>query len=137
MKSGLLSLLLLSGCSYFFPEGSPRRYEYSLAWYCVSPESCERTEDVMRIDRVTVFDYDMHFTSTQDESFAADALMIVAESLGGGCYYVHNLTLFGHELEPSKLCYNPAGFEIELSIPDPEPATSSKWVVSATDTSLR
>ena len=43
------------------------------------------------------------------------------------------LSLFEHELEPCKRCHDAGGFEIELSIPNTDPATHSKWVVSARD----
>jgi hypothetical protein len=34
------------------------------------------------------------------------------------------------------LCGNVAGFELELSIPNEDPATHSQWVVSARNTSF-
>lgn len=138
MKRGVLCLLLLPACSYFFPAEEPDPEKYALTWYCVSPAGCERTEEVMRIDRATVTDYFyVHFASTQDESFGVDALQIVIDSPGDHCRRLHFLTLFGHELEPSQFCYTPAGFELEVSIPDPDPATSSAWVVAGRDRAIR
>lgn len=136
MKSGVLCLLLLPACSFLSPS-EPTPFEYALTWYCVSAEGCGRMEEVMRIDRVTVTDYYyFHFASTQDESFGEDAQKIITDSLEARCSWLYFLSLFGHELERSKLCYNPGGFEIELSIPNEDPATHSKWVVAGRDSSL-
>jgi hypothetical protein len=126
-------LVLLPACSFLESSGGPFPEEYWLTWYCVSSEGCERTEEVTPIDRVVITDYDLHFTSTQDESFGADAQIIATDSMGRYCYQLHSLTLFGHALEPSKFCFTPAGFELELSIPNEDPATQSKWVVSGRD----
>lgn len=136
MKPGLLCVLLLPGCSFLWPSEEPDTYGYALTWYCVSPEGCERTEEVERIDHVIKKGYDFHFTSTQDESFSEDALMIVSDSLGFDCDWLYYLSLFGHDLERSRFCFNPGGFELELSIPNEDPATHSKWVVAAQDMDL-
>lgn len=137
MKPGLACLLLLPACSHFVPDGERAPSDYSLTWYCISPEGCERTEEVTRIDQASITDYYfLHLANSQDDSFVADAQIIVTDSPGDHCARVHFLTLFGHELEPSKFCYNPGGFEIDLSIPNSDPATHSKWVVSGRDTSL-
>lgn len=137
MKPGVLCLMLLSGCSFLSPSEDPTIYEYTLTWFCVSPEGCQRMEELQRIDRVTLDDYDLHFTSTEDASFTADAKRVASDSLGVSCSWVYFLSLFGHELEPGKLCFTPGGFEVHLSIPDEDPATSSKWVVAARDLSLQ
>ena len=138
MKLGVLySLLLLPACSFLEPaDDDPVIREYALIWTCVSPEGCERTEDVTRIDRVTVEDYDYYFTSTEDASFAQDAQRINSGTLPRRCYWLYFLSLFGHELEPLPTCVAPGGFEIQLSIPDPDPATSSNWLVKARDLAL-
>lgn len=137
MKSGVLCLVLLSGCSLLSSSEDPTTYEYALTWFCVSPEGCERTEELQRIDRATIDDFDVHFTSTQDESFATDAKRVASDSLGVRCSWLYFLSLFGHELERSKLCFKPSGFELDLSIPNEDPATHSKWVVSARDLALQ
>jgi hypothetical protein len=131
MKPGVLWLCLLSGCSFLLPSDDPVVTEFTLTWFCVSPEDCERAEDVARIDRVTLTDFYLHFTSTRDATFGADAQIIRSDSLGSDCSWLYFLSLFGHDLEPQKLCKAPGGVEIQLSIPDPDPATSSKWVVYA------
>jgi hypothetical protein len=139
MKPGVLCLLLLSGCSYFwFPEeDDPVTYEFALTWTCVSVEGCERTADVSRIDHVTLDDYrDFHFTSTQDPSFGEDALLINSDVLGRGCFFLYFLTLFGHELERAPGCLTPGGFETQVSIPNADPATHSQWLLTARDLSL-
>ncbi len=139
MKRGILCLSLLSACSWLSPSDDPIVGGYAVTWYCVSPEGCERVEEVTRIDRVTVTDFFyLHFTSTQDESFeGVDAQTIDSDTLGIGCSLVYYLSLFGHELEPSRVCNAPGGFDIELSIPNEDPATHSKWVVSARSLSLQ
>jgi hypothetical protein len=132
VKPVVLCLLLLSACSSSSDE--PEIDEYALTWYCISPEGCERTEQVERIDRATrtsLFDY--QFTSTQDESYREDALRVIADSIGTDCAWLYYITLFGHDLERSRLCSNPGGFELELSIPNEDPATHSQWVVAAQD----
>lgn len=136
MKSGVLCLVLLSGCSLLSSSEDPTTYEYALTWFCVSPEGCERTTEVQRIDRATVDFWDVRFLSTQDESFLEDAKSVRSDTLAVRCSWLHFLSLFGHELEPSKFCFTPGGFEVHLSIPDEDPATSSKWVVSARDVRL-
>lgn len=137
MKPGVLCLSLLSACSFLSPS-DPILDEFVLTWYCVSSEGCEGAEEVRRIDRLTVTDfYEFHFTSTQDASFSEDAQQILSDSLGNDCSWLHDLSLFGHALEPSRLCVAPGGFDFELSIPNQDPAAHSKWVVSARDLSLR
>lgn len=137
MKPGVLCLSLLSACSFLSPSDDPIVSDYALTWFCVSPEGCERAEEVMRIDRVTLTDFFyLHFTSTQDASFGVDGQRILSDSLPGQCSRLHFLSLFGYELEPSRLCLTPGGFDVELSIPNQDPTTHSKWVVAARDVSL-
>lgn len=121
MKPGVLCLLLLSACSFLAPSNEWSPEKYALTWYCVSPEGCERTDEVTPIDRVTITEiFYLHFASTEDEAFRADAQIISTDEYGWDCFLLHFLTLFGHELEPSKFCLTPAGFEFELSIPNPQ-----------------
>lgn len=137
MKPGVLCLLLLSACSFLAPSEGFTPVDFALTWYCVSPEGCERTEEVTPIDSVTITDYFyLHFTSTQDRTFMAGAQIITVDTHGWDCYQLHFLTLFGHELEPSQFCFTPAGFEFELSIPNTDPAIHSNWVVSGRNLDL-
>jgi hypothetical protein len=136
VKPELLCLLLLSVSSSCSSSEGPDAYEYALTWYCISPEGCERTEQVEQIDRATEQGFDYRFTSTQDESFSEDAFRVTADSIGIYCDWLYYLSLFGHDLERSRLCFNPGGFELELSIPNEDPATSSQWVVAAQDLDL-
>lgn len=133
MKPGVLCLLLLSGC--FFSDELPVR-NYSLTWTCLSPDGCERTEEVAQIDRMERVRFDCEFTSTQDEAFVANAKRIDSEFLPPGCSWLYFLTLFGHELERSRFCNVPGGFELELSIPSEDPTTSSMWLVEGRDVKL-
>jgi hypothetical protein len=130
MKPGLLCLALLPACSFLEASYDPKSYEYALTWYCISPEGCERTEEAMRIDRANETAYDFHFTSTQDPSFDQQSDQIFLDSLPEGCSWLYNLSLFGHDLERSRLCYDLGGFELELAIPNEDPATHSQWVVA-------
>lgn len=133
MKRAILCLLVLSGC---WPDEEPRVVEYALVWKCLTAEGCERTGEVERIDRMELVRNDCQFTSTQDESFDADAKRIFSPLLPGSCYWVYFLSLFGHELPQSRICFGPAGFELELSIPNEDPATSSMWLVEGRDVNL-
>ena len=133
MRHGLLCLLLLPACS-FFSSDEPVVNEYVLTWYCISPEGCEHADEAARIDRATQRDYEFFFTSTQDPTFREEAAWLISDSLPQMCSWLYYLTFFGHDLERSLLCGNVAGFELELSIPNEDPATHSQWVVAARDT---
>jgi hypothetical protein len=138
MKPGILCLLLVSGCSFLWgPEDPPLVFEYALTWTCESPEGCERTDELRRVDRVSITDYQHYqFTSTQDESYGMEAESASGPSLPPGCSWLYFLTFFGHELERSKLCRFPGSFELELSIPNEDPTTSSMWLVKGLDVNL-
>jgi hypothetical protein len=127
VKPALLCLLLLSGC--WPSEEPPHVYEYALTWTCRSAEGCERTDEVQRIDRLEEVDRDCHFKSTQDESLGADAKLVLSDFLAKRCYWIYFLTLFEHELERSRLCFIPGGFELDLAIPNQDPTTYSMWLV--------
>jgi hypothetical protein len=133
MKSGIFCLLLLPGC---WSRPAPTVYEYALTWTCVSPEGCERMQEITRIDGVTVVSSDFRLSSTQDESFDADAKLIYTDSLPPDCSWLYFLTLFGHELERTPICFAPGGFELDLSIPNEDPTTSSMWLVEGRDLDL-
>jgi hypothetical protein len=133
MKRGMLCMsLLLSGC--LLPE-VPTGSRFDLTWTCRSAEGCEHAEELERIDRMDLVYKGRlcHFTTTQDESFVATGTQIFSDLLPPGCSWLHFLTLFGHELERSRLCFVPGGFELELSIPNEDPTTSSMWLVKGRD----
>jgi hypothetical protein len=131
MKPGLLCVLLLSGCSYFLGEANYRVYE--LSWTCLSPEGCERADQVPLFDRAeSVIDSDrVDFLSTRDAGFFERAELIESDELPAGCSWMYSLTLFGHELEPSRFCRTSNGFELEVSIPNRDPTTYSLWLAAA------
>jgi hypothetical protein len=131
VKYAGLCLLLLPGCLAENPPPAP--VEYALTWTCQSPEGCERSDEVARIDRVIRERYSYHFTSTEEPSLAADAELIPSDSLPRGCYLLYYLSLFGHELGPSRICHSAAIFELQLAIPNQDPTTSSMWLVEARD----
>lgn len=124
MKARMLCVLLLSGC--MDPDAA---YDYSLTWVCRSPGGCERSEEVMLIDRLNTTGDSFFFQSTRDEPYFQSAQRVVSDSSPAGCYLLYGFSLFGHELEPSNLCRTPRGFELELSIPNRNPATHSEWLV--------
>jgi hypothetical protein len=137
MKPGLLCLLLLPACGFLGPSDGPWVIrDYVLTWTCVSSDGCQRMDEVTRIDHVNVTDFDLHFTSTQDASLSQEAKWIATGELPTDCSWLYFLSLFGHELERSQICSTPGGFEILLSIPDPDPATSSEWLVKGRDLAL-
>ena len=124
MKARMLCVLLLSACT-----DSGIVYDYALTWVCMSPGGCERTEEVMLIDRLSTTGDSFFFQSTRNEPYLQSAQRVESESVPAGCYLLYGFSLFGHELEPSKLCRTPKGFELELSIPNRNPATHSEWLV--------
>jgi hypothetical protein len=134
VKRGMLCLLLLSGC--LNSSDSPAVSEYALTWTCLSPDGCERTAEIERIDRMKLVQSDCDFTSTQDETFAADAALIFSGLLPRQCWWLTYFSLFGHELEQSMLCFGPGGFELQLVIPNADPVTSSLWLVEGRDADL-
>jgi hypothetical protein len=133
MRHGLLCLLLLPACSFLSPSDDSPAYKYELTWYCISPEGCEHEDEARRIDRATGGYYEFLFTSTQDASFREEAARLLSDSLPAGCSWLYYLSFFGHDLERSVLCSNPAGFELDLSIPNEDATTYSQWVVSGRD----
>lgn len=134
MKPGLLCLLLLGGC-WTLDDPTPV-YNYALTWTCLSPEGCERTDEVERIDRMQRVTRDCHFTSTEDESFNADAKLVISDFLPRHCLWVYLLSLFDQELPPSEFCFVVGGFEWELAIPNADSSTFSMWLVEGRDVSL-
>jgi hypothetical protein len=93
-------------------------------------------EELQRIDRMEIESDDCHFTSTQDESLGVDAKLISSDLLPEACAWVYFLSLLGHELERSRICFVPGGFELDLSIPNEDPATQSLWLVEGRDLDL-
>jgi hypothetical protein len=106
---------------------------YTLTWTCLSPEGCERTAELERIDRMKLTRRDCEFTSTQDETFAADATLIFSGLLPSHCWWMYYFAPLGHALEKPMLCFGPGGFELQLAIPNQDPATSSMWLVEGRD----
>jgi hypothetical protein len=104
-------------------------YDYALAWICLSPEGCERSEEVMLIDRLSTTGDTLFFESTRSAAYFQSAQRVTSDSLPAGCYLLYGFSLFGHELEPSKLCRTSSGFELELSIPNRNPEIHSEWLV--------
>jgi hypothetical protein len=129
MKPAVLCLLLLSACSDLTDV---RNYSvYRLTWTCVSPEGCERTDQVALIDHARIIDRSdfIDFTSTRDGGFREDAQFVPSDSLPPECTWLYGLVLFAHELEPFRFCRISGGFELEPSIPNQDSATSSRWFV--------
>jgi hypothetical protein len=124
MKVRILCLLLLSACGELGSE-----FDYALTWTCLSPEGCERAEDVALVDRLVVFRDEFTFRSTQDSSFFEFAQRVASSSLPAGYFWLYGATFFGHALEPSMLCSTSEGYDLELSIPNRNPATHSLWLV--------
>lgn len=137
MKPGTLLclLLLLWGCS--LDHGSPPVFEYALTWTCLSvEESCERTDELERIDRMRLHRRDSQFTSTQDESFSEEALQVISDELPRRCSWMYDLSLLGHELERQVICFVPGGFEMEIAIPNEDATTQSLWLLEGRDVDL-
>lgn len=128
MKPGMLcSLLVLAcSCSGTWFEDRPV-LAYTLHWTCISPEGCERAEQVALIDRLGIREDFCDFWSTGDGTFRIWADLLGSDSLPPDCFLLASFAVFGHEVEPSLLCYTEEDFEVELSIPDRDSPTHSKW----------
>ncbi len=129
MKLVLLFLLLSSGCAYILDDANYRHYE--LTWVCRSPEGCERAEQVELVDRVEIINgWDrIRFWSSRDNGVLDNAELVDSDALPSGCSWLYGLSLFTHELEPSRFCRTSNGLDLELSIPNRDPTTNSQWLV--------
>lgn len=133
MKRAMLCLLLLAACEL----DAARNYSvYKLTWTCLSPERCERAQEVMLVNRAKITDGDVFvwFESTRDPAFLSVGQRVLSDELPTECSWLHGFFLFGLELEPSRFCRTSNGFELELSILDQNPATQSEWLVEARET---
>lgn len=131
MRPAVVCLLLLSACSDLLTEYNYRAYR--LSWTCLSAGGCERAEQVELMDRVHIIKGDdlVEFLSSRDKDFSEISQMVVSDSLPPGCSWLHGFSFGAEELEPSRLCRTPGGFELELSIPNRDGATLSEWFVEA------
>jgi hypothetical protein len=130
MRAGILCVLLLSACE------DKINYDYGLTWVCLSPEGCERAEELRLFDRLDVNGDSFFFQGTSDGSIFQVAQRFGSESLPAGCWWLYGFSVFGQELEPSRLCSVSGGFDLELSIPNRNPATHSPWLVQARELGL-
>jgi hypothetical protein len=126
MKPAVLCLLLLSACTV-----AENYRTYALTWSCLSIEGCERTEQVMLIDRAEIINGDdiVQFTSTRDGYFLDFAQMVPSDTLPAECSWLYDFSLFAIEAEPSRFCRTSGGFELELLLPNQDSATYSKWFI--------
>lgn len=129
MKPAVLCLLLLSACSD--PFGVRNYRTYKLTWTCVSPTGCERADLVALIDRARIVNGDelVEFQSSHDEYFRQVAQMVPSDALPADCFWLYGAAFFALELEPGMFCRTSGEFDLELSIPDRDPATASEWLV--------
>lgn len=129
MKPAVLCLLLLSACSDL--TGRPNYRVYRLTWTCMSPEGCERADQVALIDRAEIInDSDfIDFSSSRDGGFRETAQFVSSNGLPRECSLLYGLVLFAHELEPFRFCRTSGGFELEPPIPNQDSATHSMWFV--------
>lgn len=135
MKRGIVCVLLLSGCLTSEEPYQPQ--EYALTWTCLSPEGCEHSGEVVRINRMErAGGGEWRFTSTLDETLAAEARVVASDLLPRGCAWLYFLSLFDPELEPAQICFGPATLEIDLSIPNQDLTTHSVWLVEGRDVNL-
>jgi hypothetical protein len=125
MKAGVLCVLLLAACS----DGVT--YDYSVTWTCLSAEGCERMDELGLYDRLNILGDTFVFTSSRNEIYSVSAQRFGSESLPDGCFWLYSLSLFGDESEPAKGCHVSGGFDMEIAIPDRNPATNSLWLARA------
>lgn len=126
MKAALLCSLLLSACTL-----APNYRVYAVTWICVSPEGCERTAQVELINRGQIINGEdfVFFESTREPGFSIAGQMVPSDELPSECSWLYGLTIFAIEVEPSRFCRTSGGFELELSLPNEDPATHSAWLV--------
>lgn len=131
MRLALLSILMLSSCSHIRGDANYRVYE--LSWTCLSPEGCERADQVPLFDRAQIIlAYDIvDFESTYDDGFFESAELVESDELPADCFWMYSLTLFGYELEPGRYCRTSNGFELEIAIPNRNSTTQSLWLARA------
>jgi hypothetical protein len=122
----LICCLLLGACT---PEPP---YDYALTWTCLSAEGCERAEELALIDRLNTTGEAFFFNSTRF-TYWWNAQWVDSDSVPAGCGLLYGLALFGHELGPSKICHTAGGYETEISIPNANLMTASRWLVEARD----
>jgi hypothetical protein len=129
MKLVVLCLLLLTACSDLTDARNYRGY--ALTWSCRSADACEGVELVELIDRAWIVNgHDViDFASTRDSAFHEYAQMAPSDDLPAECSRLYGLTLLARELDPSRMCLTSRGLELELSVPDRDAATQSKWFV--------
>lgn len=126
MKARILCLLLLTACS-----DDVVTYDYSLTWTCLSAEGCERTDELKLYDRLNIAAETFIFASTRNQRYLVTAQRLGSDSVPPGCFLLYGLSLFGDEAEPAKVCHVSGGFDMEISIPDRNPATHSPWLAKA------
>lgn len=131
MKPAVVCLLLLSACSDLTTD--PNYRAYRLTWRCLSAGGCERAEQVVLVDRAEIVNGSdlIEFLSSHQGFFNDLAQMVMSDDLPAGCSWLHGFSISAEELEPSKLCSTPGGFELELSIPNRDGVTRSEWFVEA------
>lgn len=125
MKARFLCVLLLSACS----DGVD--YDYALTWTCLSAEGCERTKELKLYDRLSIQGDFFVFTSSRDQYYFETAQRFGSDSLPAGCFWLYSLSLVTHEADPAKVCPVSGGFDMEIEIPDRNPATQSLWHAEA------
>jgi hypothetical protein len=130
VKRGMLCLSLVFACSCTLSEDYPY-LAYDVRWTCISPDGCERAEQVALIDRGAILETNdsCEFWSTQTRSIWKWARLAASDSLPTDCYLLSGFVLFEDELEPSLLCHTSEGFEVELSVPNRDSPTHSQWRV--------
>jgi hypothetical protein len=133
MKPAVLCLLLFSACEL---EAARNYRVYALTWTCLSPEGCERAEQVELIDRAQIIDGSVRvtFKSTRDGVFLSFGQLVPSDALPAECFWLHGFFIFAIEIEPSRFCRTSGRIEMNLSIPNQDPATDSKWLVEGRDT---
>jgi hypothetical protein len=55
--------------------------------------------------------------------------MVPSDELPAECSWLYGFSFFGIEAEPSRFCRTAGRVELDLSIPNQDPATYSEWLV--------
>lgn len=131
MKPAVLCLLLISACSDL--TYTPDFRAYALTWTCLSPEGCERADQVTLFDRAETYNGDrseyIEFKSTHDGDFQDTAWLVSSDELPAECTWLYSFSVLAVEADPAMFCRVAGGFELELAVPNRDGETRSKWLV--------
>lgn len=130
MNRGILYMSLALACSLSCDLDEYPWLEYSMSWTCLSPDGCERAEQVALVDRVAILEKPYNFCefwSTRNAEYRWFADLLDSDSLPPDCYLMTGFAIFGYEPDAPLLCRTESGFTLELSILNQDNSKYSRW----------